>query len=462
MRYLFGFVCVLALGVMPLVGCSDGEGAGGSGGSAGAGGSAGSGGDGGSGGMGGSAGSGGMAGTGGDGGSGGSAGSGGSGGIAGMGGTGGMGGGGSGGMPECQNPEVCAGAITVGCTNNIIGDVSIVRFDLQVDPGQIAAGSPFTADLTGVARFPESFLDFFIAVIPGGVRAIQVFDLAATVAVRSGATGADVVLGADFTTLENLCSLTRVPCTGAPGQGDCLVIPSITNVCTGGFATVPVINGVPNSANGCTQPAPGTPVPNCDCTACEALDPVGCRPGDADVPCTNGSQCNRNGFCVDGDLILDLTSAVGNYTAGPSGSDILFGWFDGNPPATNPDGTIELPLAVFADPTPPVGMRVSAGGLFVARQCLMAVDSGGPNGVTVCVGGTNDGQACDNPFDNSNNACVGSDDDGLPCAQESATACTRGSWGECVNADCGAGGICGPTGLAATTPDSRLETFLVP
>ena len=38
MRYLVGFMCALALGVMPLVGCSDSEGTGGSGGSPGSGG----------------------------------------------------------------------------------------------------------------------------------------------------------------------------------------------------------------------------------------------------------------------------------------------------------------------------------------------------------------------------------------------------------------------------------------
>ena len=53
MRYLFGFLCVCALGMMPLVGCSETSGdggGGGSGGSAGTGGSAGSGGTGGAGG----------------------------------------------------------------------------------------------------------------------------------------------------------------------------------------------------------------------------------------------------------------------------------------------------------------------------------------------------------------------------------------------------------------------------
>lgn len=57
MRYLFELICVLALSVMPLAGCSDDEGVGGSAGSAGTGGTAGSGG--------GTAGAGGMAGTGG-------------------------------------------------------------------------------------------------------------------------------------------------------------------------------------------------------------------------------------------------------------------------------------------------------------------------------------------------------------------------------------------------------------
>ena len=56
MRYLFGFVCVCALGVVPLVGCSETTGDGGSGGMGGDGGSAGSGGTGGTGGSGGTAG----------------------------------------------------------------------------------------------------------------------------------------------------------------------------------------------------------------------------------------------------------------------------------------------------------------------------------------------------------------------------------------------------------------------
>ena len=351
--------------------------------------------------------------------------------------------------------------MTVGCSNNVTGDVSILDFLMDVDPGPMSPNSAFTADLGGTAAFVESFLDASQSVVPGGVRSAQVISVAASVAVRSGATGADVVLGADFSALENRCSLTGGSCTGAPGQGDCFVIPSVSNLCTPGFADVPVIEGVPNTANGCTQPAPGTPVPDCDCSVCEAKDPTGCRAGDPDVPCTKGDQCNTNGFCVDGGLPLALTSAVGNYTAGPSGADILFGWYDGLAPPVAP-GLLSLPAAVFAQPAAPLGVRVSAGGLFVALQCLMGVDSGGPNGVTTCRAGANAGQACSNPFDNSNNACVGSDDDGLPCAQESATACTAGSVGECVNADCGPGATCRVANLASTTADGLLNTFVVP
>ena len=89
-KYLFGFLCVCALGMMPLVGCGETTGDGGNGGT---GGSAGSGGMGGDGGTGGSAGTGGGGsagvGGGGVGGDGGSAGVGG-GGVGGDGGTGGM------------------------------------------------------------------------------------------------------------------------------------------------------------------------------------------------------------------------------------------------------------------------------------------------------------------------------------------------------------------------------------
>ena len=274
-------------------------------------------------------------------------------------------------LGECLN-GVCGGAITVGCTNNVsspwngIPEVSIFRFDLQVEPGPIVGGNPFSAELTGVARFPELWLDAFQWWIPGGVRSVALLDLAATVSVRSGATGPDVELGIDAAGLSpgptRLCAYPGDQvCTA---DSDCIAPPCKEAIL---LQDIPVIEGTPNSANGCTPP-----VPDCDCSACLALD--------------KEELCLDNGFCVAGDLLLPLEKQTGNYIADPvSGTPILFGWFDGNPPPTNPDGTLELPPAVFSFPTAPVGMRVSdeGGSLFLTFQCLMGVDSGGPYGIGI-------------------------------------------------------------------------------
>jgi len=291
-------------------------------------------------------------------------------------------------LGECLSGVCALGMpITVGCTDNVFGVVSIVRFDLKVDPGQIVAGNPFTAELTGVARVPEfRVLQWFNGVVCGGVRTIQVVDLAATVSVRSGATGADVELGLDVAALS-------------PGPASFCNFPSeqictADSECLGGtcwppilLQDIPVIDGIPLSPGGCDAdtsncPTPGPPT-DCDCSACAALDPPGC--GALDLPpCTKGDQCDLNGFCVAGDVPLPLERRTGNYIADPvSGTPILFGWFDGNPPVTNPDGTMELPEASFSNPVPPIGIRVNGGSLAVSFQCLMGVDSGGPYGVGV-------------------------------------------------------------------------------
>jgi hypothetical protein len=167
---------------------------------------------------------------------------------------------------------------------------------------------------------------------------------------------------------------------------------------------------------------------------------------------------------VNGDLPLDLLGDVGAFTAGSSGSTMLFGWYDG---LTAPVGTglLSLPPAVFANPVPPVGLRVSAGGLFVALQCLMGEDSGGPNGIATCQGGPNDGAPCQAP---ANNACNDGTDAGQQCDQSSLTACTFGTAASigCVNSDCGvdAGNpvVCSPPDLASITQDAQLMPFVLP
>ena len=133
MRYLYGLMCVCALGVM---GCGETAGTGGSGGDGGQGGDGGSGGVGGQAGFGGSAGEGGSAGSGGEAGSGGTIGSGGSagsavsGGVGGIGGIGGDGGtGGAGGVDTVSVSAVITGFDAVQGPTGPLEGVEICETD---------------------------------------------------------------------------------------------------------------------------------------------------------------------------------------------------------------------------------------------------------------------------------------------------------------------------------------------
>jgi hypothetical protein len=196
------------------------------------------------------------------------------------------------------------------------------------------------------------------------------------VVVGGAAAGADVQLGLDLLVLApsstNRCQLTGKPCTGAPALGDCPSIPVINNNCTTGFVDIPIpiVEGMPLSAGGCTPASPGIPPSDCDCSPCTAIDA-----GDG----VKAGQCIANGFCVSGDLLIPLETSPGNYTAGASGEAFTFGW--AQPYPLNVDGTIQLPEAVFMDNPAPLGVRVHT--LAGAVQCAGAVDSGGPDGVGV-------------------------------------------------------------------------------
>ena len=239
----------------------------------------------------------------------------------------------------------------MGCTNNVTSNISILPFELTADPTAIVASSAFTADLTGVAVFSETFLDAGLSAVPGLKQATLV-SAAATVQVRSGATGAGVVLNAE-----------PIPLT-----------------CSGGM----------NAGGSCTTAAdcpPGAPYVSC---AQIVLIPIIDGTGDACAACnainaTKAAQCTANGYCVaPGDLPLQLETVTGaSYTADASGS-VLFGFDDQNTGATlNGNGTYALPPAIFGNPVTPNGVRVIAAVLQVALQCTMAVDSGGPDGVGV-------------------------------------------------------------------------------
>ena len=264
---------------------------------------------------------------------------------------------------DCQfvaiDPPSSTKAITLGCTNSVSSDVSILSFDLTVDPTAVVSGQALTADLDGVAEFSESFLDAAQAAIPGGVTKAAIIDLQATVIARSGGTGADVALtteaiaytcAADAAACDPLNDAASIP--GARENSDCLPLGSF-NPCA---RHVPV----PTSSD-C---APGG--------VCDGLGKL-------------AAQCDTNGFCVTGGIPLPLEAAVGSYTANASGT-LRFGWDDASTGATvDTDGTWLLPPVLFADPLGPNGLRVNASGLAVGLECTMGVDSDDP--VSRCRGG---------------------------------------------------------------------------
>ncbi len=216
-------------------GGSAGTGGGGEGGSAGIGGAGGVGGSAGAGGEGGSAGIGGAGGVGGSAGAGGEGGSAGAGGVGGSAGAGGAAGAGGGGV----DPDPESAELTVGCTNNVTADISILPFTLNVDPGPIGGGASVPTEFGGTAVFSEVFLDAAQGAVPGGVTQADLVNLAATVQIRTGGT------------LDGTVTLTNEP------------IP--TTCLIGGTACDPandrrVRPGQPCPTRTVSRPAPSTPV----------------------------------------------------------------------------------------------------------------------------------------------------------------------------------------------------------
>jgi hypothetical protein len=384
------------------------------------------------------------------------------------GGSGGAGGGtgGSGGSGGSGGPGTQSKVITLGCTNSVTDDVSILPFELIVTADSVTASEPFTALLDGVAEFSEVFLDAAQAVVPGGVTSANLVDIAVTVHVRSGATGDDVILGAP--PLDYTCALDSSKSCD-PANDEASIPGDRANAdCTPGLRFDPCgrFIEVPTSTD------------EAECTALDEGDST-----------TKQDQWAQNGFCVTGPLPLELEAQEASYTAGDAGS-VLFGWDDVNTGATiEDDGSYALPDAVYytdADGlnTAPVGLRVNASGVAVALQCTMAVDSGGPDGVSVCSGGDNDGDPCEAPADGDSDICFGGSNDGNSCetaadcplgskvcagGANEGTACTMDTdcpestcvdaFGECSNVDCGAGGSCEPADGASPSPDSALIAF---
>jgi hypothetical protein len=258
------------------------------------------------------------------------------------------------------DPGKVTAVLTVGCTNNITGDISILPFALSVDPAGIGAGETVPVTLGGVAEFSETFLDAAQGAVPGGVTEADLVNLAATVLIRTGGSLPD------NTTLTNgpiptTCLIDDTSCDQANDQ-----------------ASVPGMR------------------PNTDCTPTGTFNPCQANvtlptssdcsvDGVCDLLGKKVSQCDLNGFCVTGGLPLDLADLDTNFQASASPGTVTFGWDDVNTGALplNGDGTYNLPAAVFTNPPTPNEIKVNASGLSVALRCTMAVDSGGADGVGV-------------------------------------------------------------------------------
>lgn len=257
--------------------------------------------------------------------------------------------------PSCTT-GLCTKTISLACTNNITPDITFVSYELSVDPSTIVSGQSVDVLYDGAGQFPEPYMDS-VQSVPGGVLSAFLLDIQATVHVRAGSSDAtDVTLtnepipyvcGFDpeaAVSCDPANDLASIP--GARGNTDC--------VPTGDFNPCVQIISFPTS----TDCAPGG--------LCESLGPQ------------KQDQCNYNGFCVTGDLRIPLQAQSASFTADASGQ-LVFGWDDQSTGASlNPDGTWSLPPAVYADPAGPNGLRVSDGGLLVALECTMAVDSNDP------------------------------------------------------------------------------------
>lgn len=265
------------------------------------------------------------------------------------------------GGPDCgQTPVSCNNILAMGCTSNVTSDISILPFELFVNPDPILTGAVTPVVLDGVAEFAETFLDAAQGAVPGGVTQADLINLAATTLIRTGGTGGSVIL------------------TNAPIPATCLIGATACNPANDG-ASIPGLQ--PNTDcvpvgtfNPCQQIV--TLPTSSDCSVGGVCDLLGKGPGT--------SQCDVNGFCATGGLQLPLVAQATTFTAAAAGV-VTYGYDDVNTGATplNPDGTYNLVLGAFTDPPTPNEIKVNAGGLSVALRCTMAVDSGGPDGVGV-------------------------------------------------------------------------------
>jgi hypothetical protein len=265
-----------------------------------------------------------------------------------------------------MDPEPQTETIRLGCTNNLTSDLSLVDWDLTVDPGPIVGGQAFGAVLSGLARFDEPLLDAAQGQVLGGYKKSRVFALQATVHVRSGvaAEAADVVLTQE--PIQPTCKYDDQGNMG-PDDGPFPTCSDAHDNPDGSNADCTGLGGVPNPENVCGQFVT-VPIPTSnECGPGELCESKG-KTGP-------GSQCALNGFCVSGPLEVELQATYEGYLAADSGA-VLFGWDDQSTGAVVDQsganrGSWILPPVVLDEPGPNSLRGTIGGSIEAALDCTM-------------------------------------------------------------------------------------------
>ena len=107
--------------------------------------------------------------------------------------------------------------ISMGCVQPVIVGSNVaccINWELTVDPRPIVGGEGFAAEFEGKVVFAESQLALAERFVLGGFRLVNVVELQATVHVRGGATGDDVILRPE-PPIPYTCAVSRTPCQPA-------------------------------------------------------------------------------------------------------------------------------------------------------------------------------------------------------------------------------------------------------
>jgi hypothetical protein len=217
---------------------------------------------------------------------------------------------------EIVDPPAKTRTIDLACANNVIGEASVVEWELTVDPGPILASGEFGASFAGKAAFDEHAMDRAQTIVPGGYKRINLVALKATVHVRDGITeGHDVVLR--YPDGGETCAYDddgRAGPTAGPEFPSCYPENDAED---GSNADCTGLGGAPDPRNPCGR---FVSIPWSD-------------DGERCAELGKAVQWANHGFCVTGGLEAPLAGDPAGYIAAEDGL-VLFGWDDESTSAT--------------------------------------------------------------------------------------------------------------------------------